>query len=78
MIWSLFRLVSLFDFFNFLMVPTRVQKSGLSTVLCFQSGNLNTKKKNISQFLISALAYGLPERYLFKPDDVVVMAHFHK
>jgi len=43
-----------------------------------QSGNLNTKKKNISQFLISALAYGLPERYLFKPDDVVVMAHFHK
>jgi len=43
-----------------------------------QAGNLNTKKKNISQFLVSARAYGLEERYLFKPDDLVVMAHFHK
>ena len=52
--------------------------SDLSSYLSFQSGNLNTKKKNISQFLLSARAYGLPERFLFKPEDVVVMAHFHK
>ena len=57
---------------------SRTQVSPLFPPYFFQSGNLNTKKKNISQFLISALAYGLPERYLFKPDDVVVMAHFHK
>ena len=52
--------------------------SDLSSDPSFQSGNLNTKKKNISQFLLSARAYGLPERFLFKPEDVVVMAHFHK
>jgi len=43
-----------------------------------QTGNLNTKKKNISQFIVAAIAYGIHEKYLFKPDDLVVMAHFHK
>jgi len=43
-----------------------------------ETGNLNTKKKNISQFLLAALAYGVNEKYLFSPDDLVVMAHFHK
>lgn len=43
-----------------------------------ETGNLNTKKKNISQFLLAARAYGLEEQYLFIPDDLVVMAHFHK
>ena len=52
--------------------------SGPSSLLCLQTGNLNTKKKNISQFLAAALAYGLTEKYLFKPDDLVVVAHFHK
>ena len=45
---------------------------------CLQTGNLNTKKKNISQFLTAALAYGLKEKDLFRPDDLVVVAHFHK
>lgn len=43
-----------------------------------ETGNLNTKKKNISQFLTAALAYGLKEKDLFRPDDLVVVAHFHK
>lgn len=43
-----------------------------------QSGNLGTKKKNITQFLQAALLYGVPQKYLFKPEDLVVQAHFYK
>ena len=44
----------------------------------FQSGNLSTKKKNISLFLKAAKNYGVPEEYLFNPEDLVVQAHFYK
>ena len=43
-----------------------------------QTGNLSTKKKNIHLFLKCAGKYGVPEKYLFKPDDLVVQAHFYK
>ena len=43
-----------------------------------QTGNLSTKKKNIHLFLKCAGNYGVPEKYLFKPDDLVVQAHFYK
>lgn len=43
-----------------------------------ETGNLNTKKRNISKFLAAAIVYGVQEKYLFKPDDLAVMAHFHK
>ena len=42
------------------------------------SGNLSTKKKNIGLFLISATQYGVPDKYLFKPEDLAVQAHFYK
>lgn len=37
-----------------------------------------TKKKNISHFLSAALKYGVPDRYLFRPEDLAVQAHFYK
>jgi len=43
-----------------------------------QTGNLSTKKKNIHLFLKCAGNYGVPDKYLFKPDDLVVQAHFYK
>ena len=37
-----------------------------------------TKKKNISYFLSAAMKYGVPDRYLFRPEDLAVQAHFYK
>ena len=50
----------------------------INNTILFQSGNLMTKKKNISHFLSAAIKYGVPDRYLFKPEDLAVQAHFYK
>ena len=43
-----------------------------------QGGNLAAKKRNIGLFLRSASQYGVPDKYLFKPEDLAVQAHFYK
>ena len=43
-----------------------------------QGGNLAAKKRNICLFLRSASQYGVPDKYLFKPEDLAVQAHFYK
>lgn len=43
-----------------------------------QSGNLMTKRKNISIFLKAAADYGVPSHLLFQPDDLAVQAHVYK
>jgi len=43
-----------------------------------QSGNLMTKRKNISIFLKAAAHYGVPLHLLFQPDDLAVQAHVYK
>lgn len=43
-----------------------------------QSGNLMTKRKNISIFLKAAACYGVPLHLLFQPDDLAVQGHVYK
>ena len=43
-----------------------------------QAGNLTSKRRNISLFLTAAADYGVPDTFLFNPDDLAVMAHFYK
>eukprot|EP00092_Neocalanus_flemingeri_P006818 GFUD01007362.1.p1 GENE.GFUD01007362.1~~GFUD01007362.1.p1 ORF type:complete len:318 (+),score=85.68 GFUD01007362.1:58-1011(+) len=43
-----------------------------------EAGNLSAKRKNISLFLKAASTYGVPENFLFKPDDLAVQTHFYK
>ena len=50
----------------------------LIILMTFQTGNLSTKKKNINTFLKCAANYGVPEKYLFAPDELLVQAHFYK
>jgi len=39
---------------------------------------LTSKRRNISLFLTAAADYGVPDTFLFNPDDLAVMAHFYK
>ena len=41
-------------------------------------GNLNTKRRNTVKFLEAARCFGVPEEFLFKPDDLVMQCHSHK
>ncbi|XP_023342000.1 uncharacterized protein LOC111711786 isoform X2 [Eurytemora carolleeae] len=43
-----------------------------------QSKNLISRRLNISAFLSAAADYGVPDEYLFKPDDLATLAHVHK
>lgn len=60
------------------MLEVMNKKSNFFSPSITQAGNLNTKRKNISQFLTATADYGVPANLLFCPDDLAVQAHFYK
>jgi len=43
-----------------------------------KSGNLLSRRQNISLFLKAAEQYGVPKEYLFQPDDLATCKHVHR